>query len=143
MALSGTPFLEILDIHSLPGSILSREKEKIRRLSAAWRDRIHDSMAIIATMIKTVAPVSPRASLRIAGIGSAVLPLTILTRFGEASRYPMTEIMAEIAPNTILRIIAIGIFLLGFFTSSATLPQASKPKNINRPISAADIKAVE
>ncbi|SPX67080.1 Uncharacterised protein [Leclercia adecarboxylata] len=49
--------------------------------------------------------------------------------------------IAEIAPNTMLRIIATGIFLLGFLTSSATLPQASKPKNINRPISAAAIKA--
>ena len=55
----------------------------------------------------------------------------------------MTEIIAEIAPNTMLKIIATGIFLLGFCTSSATLPQASKPKNINSPISAADINAVE
>ncbi|SPX67081.1 Uncharacterised protein [Leclercia adecarboxylata] len=86
IALSGTLFFDSFDIQALPGSIWSREKEKIRRLNAACRDRMHDSMAITAMMINTVAPVSPRASLRIAGMGSAIWPLTIFIRFGEASR---------------------------------------------------------
>src|SRR4051794_385622 len=70
-----------------PGSIPSREYEKMRRVAAAWMASAHETKAITTIVRATFEPAWPSDALITPVIGSAFSPLTTASKLGTARMY--------------------------------------------------------